>query len=432
MSLLHRLFSAEIPEPPVWLRPGFTLYVAVFAVLYPIGFLASLHFLFLGPGLGDEFTYRHLAALVGSVAAWSGDAGNFLPLALLLGLIAFSTAFRGVMVFRGYADYRRSLGVEVPMREIVTFGLANLLNLLFAPLFLLGLAGLAMLGGLDPALGLQALDRLAGLAAEWVKSVPTVVELPRWAALLVTLLAWSFAHYWLHRLSHTRRALWLVLHRPHHMTPHLTYVTTLPVFMSFPFFLLLALPYLLLFGALSRLFSPEPLYLELIVLHLVTYIGEIFGHSPAVYADYVRKPWARALSMVYGQGLYHVLHHSSEPDCERVSSNNTVNIGPGFFFIWDRLFGTFKPLTAVPPRLGLHGNPELVQNPLRLLVAGVAQLGYELWRNPGLAVRWRILTGPSTWIPPVSRDFAVKDRVEAQAAVVPPVGGVARTSSVEA
>ncbi len=416
MSLLHRLFSAEIPEPPAWLRPGFTLYVALFAILYPIGFLASLHFLFLGPGLGDEFTFRHLAALVDGAARGSQDSGNALPLALLLGLIAFSTAFRGYIVFRGYADYRRTLGEDVPMREIVTFGLANLLNLLFAPLCLLALAGLAALLGFDPMAGLHALDRLAGLAAAGVDRVPTLVALPRWAALVVTLLAWSFAHYWLHRLSHTRRALWLVLHRPHHMTPHLTYATTLPVFMSFPFFLLLALPYLLLFGALSRLFSPEPLYLELIVLHLVTYIGEIFGHSPAVYAECVRKPWARAISLAYGQGLYHVLHHSSEPDCERVSSNNTVNIGPGFFFVWDRLFGTFKPLTAQPPRLGLHGNPALVQNPLRLLTAGVAQLGYELWRNPGLAVRWRILTGPSTWTPPVSRDFAVKTDVTAPAA----------------
>lgn len=409
MNLMRRLFSAEIPEPPAWMRPLFTLYVAGFAVLYPVLFLASLHFLFLGPGLGDEFTFRHLNDLLTLAADGSPSIGSAAPLALLLGLIGFSTAFRGWVVFKGYQDYRQALGEDVPMREIVTFGLANLLNLLFAPLFLLGLAGLAALLGHSPADGLQALDRLAGMAAALVQQVPTLVTLPKWPALILTLLAWSLAHYWLHRLSHTRRALWLVLHRPHHMTPHLTYATTLPVFMSFPFFLLLAFPYLLLFGALGKLFSPEPLYLELILLHLVTYIGEIFGHSPAIYRRFAKKPWAVAISQFYGQGLYHVLHHSSAVDCERVSNNNTVNIGPGFFFVWDRLFGTYQPLAETVPPLGLHGNPMLVHNPLRLLVAGVAQLGFELWHNRRPGDRVRILFGPSTWTPPVSRDFAIRE-----------------------
>ncbi|MDO9238089.1 MAG: sterol desaturase family protein [Aquabacterium sp.] len=408
MPLLHRLFSAEIPEPPAWFRPVATGYVALFAILYPLALLTSFHFLFLGPGLGDEFTFRHLAALVDAVANWSLDQRNAIPLMLLLGLITLNATFRGYIVFKGYASYRSQLGTDVPMRELITFGLLNLLNMLFAPALLMALGALAWLCGLNAETGLQAMDHLVGLCATWVQQVPTIVALPRWAAAVATITVWSFAHYWLHRLSHTRRALWLVLHRPHHMTPHLTYATALPVFMSFPLFILLAPPYLLLFGALSRLCYPEPLYMEIIGLHLVTYIAEIFGHSPAVYTEYVRKPWARWLSLAYSQGLHHVLHHSSEIDCERVSNNNTVNIGPGFFFIWDRLFGTYKPLTATPPRLGLHGQPPLVHNPIRLLTAGVAQIAHELWHNRGLLMWWRILTGPSTWSPPVTHDFAIK------------------------
>ena len=171
----------------------------------------------------------------------------------------------------------------------------------------------------------------------------------------------------------------------------------------------LAFPYLLLVGVLGKLFAPEPPYYQIILIHLVTYVGEIFGHSPALYEEGIRKRWVRAISLLYGQGVYHVLHHSSAVDCELKTSNNTVNIGPGPFFCWDRLFGTYKPLTDKLPPLGLHGNPELVHNPLRLLCAGFMQIAWELWHNRGVVTRLKIIFGPASWTPPLSRDFAVRE-----------------------
>lgn len=408
MSLLNALWNADIPEPPRWMRPLFTLYVAGFAIVYPVAFLATLHFIFLGPGLGDNFTMQHLSDLLNQTLKWSDSHGTRLPYMALLALLAANMGFRGWIVFRGYADHAKALGSEVPMREIVTYGLVNLLNLLFVPALLLGLAGLASLLGHDPLPVLHGIQVLASMAGQLVDQVPTLLPLPDWAALLATFLVWTFTHYWLHRLSHTRRFLWLILHRPHHMPPHLTYATALPVFMSFPFSLLLVVPYMTLFGALSKLFSPQPLYLAIVLIHLITYIGEIFGHSPAVYSRYIHQRWARWISQFYGQGLYHVLHHSAEPDCERVSNNNTVNIGPGFFYVWDRLFGTYKPLTPEAPHIGLHGSPELIQNPLRLLLAGIAQILFELRHNRDMATRLKILLGRSDWQPPITRDFALK------------------------
>jgi sterol desaturase/sphingolipid hydroxylase (fatty acid hydroxylase superfamily) len=407
MTVLARLLSAEIPPIPERFRPLFTLYMAGFAVIYAVTFLASLHFVFLGPGLGDVFTFDHLGALFSELMAWAERTGNRAWLVTVAGLLVFSTAFRGWLVFRGYQEYRVGMGQDMPMRDMVTLGLVNLLNLLFAPLVLLALAGIASLLGYPPSLGLEALSALITSANALAMQVPTLVTLPNWLALVCVLLAWTFVHYWMHRLSHTRRLMWLVLHRPHHMTEHLTYATTMPVVMSFPLFLLMAFPYVFVFGALGKLFAAEPLYRELIVFHLVIYIGEIYGHSPALYERAIRNPLVRWIGFFYTQGVYHVLHHSSAANAERKSNNNTVNIGPGFFCCWDKLFGTYQPLTERVPPIGLTGNPRLHMNPLRMLFAGVAQVAYELWKNPP-GLWWAIVTGPSSWTPPVSRDFLIR------------------------
>lgn len=417
MNVLHRLFSAEIPPVAERWRPLLHLYMAGFAVVYAVSFLATLHFVFLGPGLGDEFTFRHLLAMLEQALALGSETGAWWWLVAFVTLVVVSTTFRGWIVWRGYSEYRRNLGEDIPIQEVIALTATNLLNMLFVPVVLLGLAGLAVLLGYAPELGWQALVHAVAFANELAMRTPTLVELPRWAAFLATLMVLTFVHYWAHRLSHTRRALWLLFHRPHHMTTHLCYGTTLPVFMSFPLFLVLAVPYVFVFAALGKLFSLQPLYAELILFHLVIYMGEIYGHSPALYEKAIRNPLVRGISFLYCQGVYHVLHHSSAIDSQRKTSNNTVNIGAGLFSCWDILFGTFQPLTDKVPPIGLHGQPRLVMNPLRLVCAGALQIGWELWRNPPR--EWgRIVFGPSTYVPPQSRDFLVHPTVPVTASAV--------------
>jgi hypothetical protein len=73
--------------------------------------------------------------------------------------------------------------------------------------------------------------------------------------------------------------------------------------------------------------------------------------------------------------------------------------------LWDRVFGTYVPPTATPPPVGLTGSPRLHLNPLRLGLAGLLQLGYELRRNRGILTRLRILLGGSNFVPAQSKDY---------------------------
>lgn len=396
----------EIPVISQRYRPLFLLYMAGFAVFYAATFVFTLHLTFLGPGLGDDLSPVYLDALLADLLG-SGPSGPAV-FCLFMGVLTVATAFRAWIIWRGFSDYRAADGQPFPLREIVVFGLTNLLNLLFAPFLLLILGGIFLLAGGSFQEGSALLDTLVAFAQRTVDRVPTVVEMPRWLAFVCAFMTGTFVHYWLHRWSHTRRLLWLLLHRPHHMPAHLCYATTLPVFMSFPGFLLLVVPYVVLFGTLGKLFYPEPLYAEMIVFQGVVYIGEIFGHSPAVYDVAVKYRLARLISAIHGQGLYHVMHHSAQPSTARKAANNTVNIGNGPFSCWDRLFGTFQPLTPTVPPMGLHGNPDLVMNPLRLLLAGVLQIGYELYANRSWRLWWRILAGPADYVPPASRDYLLR------------------------
>jgi sterol desaturase/sphingolipid hydroxylase (fatty acid hydroxylase superfamily) len=412
MTPLARLFTAEIPDISERWRPLANLYVAGFAVVYAVTFLASLHFVFLGPGLGDEFTLRHLEALFRGLVDWAQATGNTFWLWSCAALVLFHTAFRAVLHWRSWSEYRAGLGEDLPLRDFLTLHLVNVLNALFPLLALATLAGAAALLGYPPSAGSGALMELAQWANALAMQVPTLVTLPNWLALLPTLMAVTLVHYGMHRWSHTRRLLWLLLHRPHHMSQYLAYATTLPVVMAFPLFLLMVVPYVFVFGALGKLFAAEPLYKEMILFQLVVYVGEIYGHSPALYERAIRNPLVRWISYFYTQGVYHVLHHSAAADSARKSNNNTVNIGPGLFCCWDRLFGTYMPLPEKVPPMGLHGQPALHMNPLRLLFAGAAQLAWELWHNRSLRDWWMILAGPSTYTPPHSRDFLLREAVQ--------------------
>jgi hypothetical protein len=55
--------------------------------------------------------------------------------------------------------------------------------------------------------------------------------------------------------------------------------------------------------------------------------------------------------------------------------------------------------------VGLTGSPRLHLNPLRLGLAGLLQLGYELRRNRGLVARLRVLFGSSNFAPAQTKDY---------------------------
>ncbi|CAA0082674.1 Uncharacterised protein [Zhongshania aliphaticivorans] len=405
-KLLHFLFHSEVPDINERYRKVTSAFVVIFIIGYSIGFLQLLHLgPYLGPGLGDNVSFQPLITSLQALHSQNPSLWY-----ALIALLCVTVSFRLLVMLAGYFLFEREEGSAYPIKWIIVFFLCNLFSTLTIPLLLFALATLFWVSGLDFNLGWQWIDHNVRLANQLVVNhVPTLINAPAPIAVLMIAIISGFFHYWFHRLGHTQRILWLLFHRPHHMTPALMQSTTMAVFTALPLFFFIILPYNLIFGACTKLFSSEPLYTEVIIFNCLILIPEIFGHHTALYQIASRNQLIRLASFISGGGVYHYMHHSSEPEhCGRSGAVNLVNIGGGPLFIWDIVFGTYCPLSAKTPRAGLSGQPELHMNPIRLTLAGLAQICNELYRNPSWREKWRIVIGSSSYTPTLSTDFAIK------------------------
>lgn len=411
-TLKHWLWDAQIFAGNARTRPLVTLYAVIYAIIFPITFLAFMpHFAFLGPGLGEPTDDMLLTNFYQWVAGLEWSLTSQILAALCMALLLFGVVFRGWVIWRSYANYRDADGNPYPQHQVSVFALTNLVAVVGIGVTLLLIGAVLILLGGSLADGLNLIKTMSLWAHEQVMlHVPTLIELPPIIAVLVVYLLASFLHYWAHRLSHESRAAWLLFHRLHHVPPVLSPITTLPVYYAFPLFLIAVIPYNFAFAACTKLFSHDPLYMETVLFNLLVVISEIYGHSTATYHEGRRNPVIRWLGFTFINGPYHYLHHSSEAaDAGRQGAVNMVNIGPGLFGMWDRLHGTYKPLREDKPPVGLTGQPPLHYNPVRMALSGPAQLLYELWHNKSWATRFRILFGHSAWNPPITRDYILLD-----------------------
>jgi len=415
--LFYLLFNTDIPEIGERYRRLANALVIAFAFSYSIGFLQLLHLgAYLGPGLGDLVSFQ---PLLNSLQQLRNEQPSLWYGALCL--LAFTTLFRLVMILAGYFLFKREQGKTYPIQWLSVFLLTNILATAAIPLILLVIAVLGSLSGLDFSVGWHWISLNVSLAHQLVmQNVPTLFNAPAPLAVIIIAVLTGFFHYWFHRLGHSQRLLWLLFHRPHHMPPALIQPTTLAVFSALPLFVFLVLPYNLVMGACTKLFSTDPLYTEVIIYNCLILIPEIFGHQTALYRWASRSRIIRVASFMSGGGVYHYMHHSSEPEhCGRSGAVNLVNIGGGPLYIWDIIFGTYCPLSNTTPRVGLSGQPTLHMNPLRLTLAGVMQLGNELLANPSWAVKWRVMSGNSDYKPRISHDFAIRSNKSVTAQVIP-------------
>ncbi|MBV8665767.1 MAG: sterol desaturase family protein [Burkholderiaceae bacterium] len=412
MNLLQRLWQADLPEISERHRRKAEVFMIVFAVAYAVALLATYHYAFIGPVLGEDTSFTFLLDFLRLAGGTGEQLGIGATLFWLLSLaIVGNAAYRALVIHRAYRAHATAFGRPLPMNQLVAYVTTNLLNIFFAPLILLLLAGVAKISGHNWQDGLAAMTYLRQFAERCVAMVPTVVVLPRPLAFLVVFTVHTFVHYWMHRFSHTRRFLWLVIHRPHHVTEDISPVTTLPSVMSFPLVFVMMLPYLVGFGALSKLFYPEPLYFEMIVVMLIMMVAEMYNHSGALYDHAAHTPWLRRLGFMLCFGAYHLLHHASDRDERFKDTCYTANLGPGPFSCWDKLFGTFRELEETMPLTGITDRPALVNNPLRLLAAGITQIAYELYWNKDWRTRLWIIFGSANFYPPISKDFALAEDV---------------------
>jgi sterol desaturase/sphingolipid hydroxylase (fatty acid hydroxylase superfamily) len=418
-SWLRALWDGEIRVRSERHRRLADAYVVFFAITFAIGFLGLMHHTaYLGPGLGDDPSVGPFAQLwqaagrVGPplpfVDPLREGAASLAQLALVV-LVVANVAATAAIILGGYFRFERVFGQKYPLDQLWTFALLAALNSAAITVMLAGLAGLAALFGVDFVDGFFAFDRVLVFAREQAQELPTLVHLPPFLAFLLIYNVGGFFHYWAHRLGHESRVLWLLFHRHHHMNYDLTQPTSQPVFFAFPLFVVLAVPYVFAFAAVAKLFTDDPLAVAsyTILFKLVAAFATTFSHQSALYDVASRSRFVRVLGQLVSEGPYHYLHHSAEP-AEHSRRGNVVNVGGGMVFLWDRVFGTFRDLTARRPAVGLEGSPRLHLNPLRLALSGVAQLGVELANNRTPSAWLRILLGGADHRPTVSRDFAIR------------------------
>lgn len=401
----RRWLDAEIPElGERWRSPvnfGLALFAIGFATVVTVGAIFH-HGIMAGPGFFDDGVSSHaVAAQTLAAIAQLQPRQSVLFFYVFLPLLLLLIVQNALVCHRSYSRFREVAGSDYSLRELAVFwGL----NSTIVALLMLALALCALvwwLCGGNPADGWSVLRHITLFCQRMLAAVPTLVELPYPLPLIATILGVDLAAYWLHRLAHTRRLLWLLLHRPHHMTPNLMMAATQPVYAAAPLFLLYALPLQLLLGVSTKLFAPEPMIMEALLLRTACRGVDIYSHC-AVYYEWSRenRP-VRWLSAFFGVGSYHYFHHSAGRE------HTCINLGNWFFMCWDRVFGTYVEPPAQRPPTGLTGQPPLHMNPLRLALSGMLQIGYEWRRNPAWKTRWRIVCGTTAYTPPVSRDFAV-------------------------
>ncbi len=187
---------------------------------------------------------------------------------------------------------------------------------------------------------LAALGIIVGLVISiasmaWIPGLllrPLVALLPPLPRMLLGVLLFDLAIYWVHRFGHEIPFMWR-FHRIHHSTEHLDWVSG---FRGHPLDGVLLAPafVLLLVAGFSSEFSGA-----LLVLQIVT---GLFLHAN------VRWRW-RPLHRLVITPEFHHWHHSNEVDAR--STNYSV-----FLPVWDIIFGTyFMPSDRRPAVYGIDG-----------------------------------------------------------------------------
>ncbi|MGJ8687717.1 MAG: sterol desaturase family protein, partial [Spongiibacteraceae bacterium] len=219
---LDQLLNAEIPDisiPKQWnivermLLIGYNLlYSALLFLSYPSSFI--------GFGLGDDFSPSFILSFFETLK--QQHTGLFYG---SLALVTFHYLFRIQIMIRGQLHYKTN-DPRLPTKTLLLYLIANSLNLFFVmSTCLLSALVLWALGG-DFASGLQWLTKTFWYTVELANRVPTIIELPYFLAFVVVFLFHGLLHYWVHRLCHMNRFLWLALHRFHHMPETLTNAST--------------------------------------------------------------------------------------------------------------------------------------------------------------------------------------------------------------
>jgi len=405
-TFLNRLWEGELPTPPERWRLWVQLLIAVFAVGFVFTTIMDALFndnIMLGPGLVDtgisaiDWAKIKLEPILNRC-----DLSSKIFLSLFLPMVLVCLIWNAIVVYRGFTLYPKTRGKPYPLRKFFTFFFLNASSVLLLYVMLLVGGVLAWLALGEFNSGFDIVREMTVFSKSIVDRVPTLVVLPYPLPLFVALIAVDFFYYWFHRWGHTKRLWWLLWHRPHHMTDELIIPCTQPVFAAAPLFIFISIPFQIMVGVLAKLFGPDTMILESLMLGVISTTFAIYAHTSAYYEWFGKQKILMFIASMFGNGNYHYMHHSA------LEGHEVINVAGFGFYFWDRVFGTYvEPYKEKPP-VGLTGSPELHMNPLRLALSGMAQIAYEWKHNRDFLTRMKILFGDSDYFPPVSKDFAKK------------------------
>ncbi len=387
-TLFNKLIYTEIPEgfTRKWIRP-----LSIIWGLSTAALLYGLIFLFGSMEAFQEF-YDYL------------DTPERQPqLYFLLMVTAAGVGFRAYIAVTSITQHDRRLN-NVLEDRYVAFIISSIIMQNIVMLLLYAGIGMVMFLFGYSAFDSFKLKILVDFFQGVTDAVPTLVQLPYWAALLATYLSYSLCAYFAHRMGHESRLLWLLAHRPHHVPTTLCSATTVEADPPFALGLVWKIIAKAFLGSLiAKVFHEgNTFFIELAILHMAWGCAEIFNHSSAHYERIRKNKWLHPIMTVLGTGPYHVLHHSAEPE------HAVVNLGSDLFLFWDRVFGTFHQTPEKIPALGLTHQPDIYHNPLNFALAGVLQISYELRHNKDFVTRLKIIFAGIFYVPPVSKSFLKK------------------------
>lgn len=389
-NLFERVLYTELPRDVdySWLNP-----IIIVWGIATQGLLFSLVFLF---GSWDGFmrAYAHIETEFGQDSKL-----------LFLFVTAFAIIFRSYFCVTSITKFKATMQKDFDSRYsvfvisgIVTQNMAMLVVYIFVAMALL-LAGYSF----SNYSSLIEFGVIVDHYKTVIDQVPTVFNIGYWPTLVLTYLVYSFFAYWLHRLGHESRLLWLLSHRPHHFSTTLHAGTTVEADPPFVLGLISRLMVAFIASLFVKLFYDDSyLFIELVMYQMVIGTLLFFNHSDVHYDCLRNNKWLYPLVRFAGIGPFHYLHHSSAPE------HSKVNISGEFWCFWDRIFGTYAEPPKKIPKVGLTHQPEIYMNPISFAFSGLLQIIYELRHNRSLLVRLKIIFGGVAYIPPQTKNYLKK------------------------
>tara|TARA_B110001452_G_scaffold210115_1_gene180478 strand:- start:5044 stop:6246 length:1203 start_codon:yes stop_codon:yes gene_type:complete len=389
-NLFNKLLYSEIPEDIdySWLYP-----IIIVWGIATQGLLFSLIFLF---GSWDAFmrAYAHIETEFGQDYK-----------VLFLSVTIFATVFRSYFCVTSITKFKVTMKRDFDNRYSA-FVVSGIVTQNIAMLGLYLLVALALLAtGYSFSNDSSVIE--FRVFVEYYRSiidqVPTLFDLGYWPTLVVTYLVYSFFAYWLHRLGHESRALWLLSHRPHHYSTTLHAGTTVEA--DAPFVLGLISKLIIAFVAsllVKLVYDDSYVFIELVMYQMVIGTVNFFNHSDVHYDCLRNNKWLYPFIRFTGVGPFHYLHHSSAPEYSK------VNIAGEFWCFWDRIFGTYAEPPKAIPKIGLTNQPEMYMNPVSFAFSGLLQMLYELRHNRSFLVRLKIIFGGVYYMPPLTKSYLKK------------------------